>query len=231
MQNTPMMVEVIGPAGAGKTSLIKTFTQVNNGIIRDTKPSLWSIRNLPYLVRNILSLLPIFLREPLNSLKLTSREFYCLIYLNGWYNNLCHHTPGNCLLNLMDHGPIYMLTSLLDFGPKLTKSKHFKKWWERTFKHWSSILDVIIWLDAPNSILAQRINSRYTWHIVREKPEEEMFDFLIRYRNSLEKVISMSKSRNDELIVFNFDTEHDTTELMINKIVHDCGMNFKEDKR
>ena len=58
-----------------------------------------------------------------------------------------------------------------------------------------------------------------------------MFDFLIRYRNSLEKVISMSKSRNDELIVLNFDTEHDTTELMINKIVHDCGMNFKEDKR
>ncbi len=221
-----MMVEVIGPAGAGKTSLIKSLTQANKNIFKDTKPSLWSIRNTPYLAHSILCLLPIFLREPLNSIRLSSRELYCLIYLNGWYNVLGHRTPVNCKLNLMDHGPIYMLTSLLEFGPRITKNQHFKKWWDIALKHWASSLDMIIWLEAPNSILVNRINTRDSWHIVQEKPEEEMHNFLIRYRNSFEQVISMSKAYNNNLDVLRYDTEKETPEQLTDKILHDCGINF-----
>jgi hypothetical protein len=129
------------------------------------------------------------------------------------------------MVNLIDHGPIYMLTSLLEFGPVKSKNKYYRKWWDTKFKDWSSLLDIIIWLDAPNSILVKRINTRDTWHVIRKKSEEEMHNFLIRYRNSLEKVISLSKSHNDKLSVLKYDTGLETPEQIIDTILHECGLN------
>jgi thymidylate kinase len=123
-----------------------------------------------------------------------------------------------------------MLTSLQEFGPEIKQNKYFQKWWKRMLKHWTSLLDIVIWLDAPNSILVKRIKARDTWHIVKEKPGQEMHNFLIRYRTSFEQVISMSKTHNNSLRILHFDTEHETQERITDKILHACGMQFKDEK-
>lgn len=230
MNGIPLTVEVIGPAGAGKSTLIKSIIQANENVFLATKPSLRSARNTPYLARNILSLLPIFLRHPTNSMRLTSRELYWIIYLNGWHHNLGRQTSNDCILNMIDHGPLYMLTSLLEFGPEITQSQNFQKWWDRMFKQWASFLDMIIWLDAPNSMLAKRINTRCTWHPVQEKPKHEMHRFLSHYRISLKRIISLSKAHNNGLRVFHFHTDQETPEQITDKILRACGMQFKDVK-
>jgi hypothetical protein len=89
---------------------------------------------------------------------------------------------------------------------------------------------MVIWLDAPNSILAKRIQNRDTWHVVKEKPADEVQNFLLRYRTSLEQIISLSKSHNSCLKVLHFHTDRETPEQITDKILHECETQFKNVK-
>jgi len=227
MKKRPFFVELIGPAGSGKTTIVKTMCQENKNIVKAPKPTYRYARNLPFFIRNALPLMPVLLRQRPNSKWPTYRQIWWMIYLNGWYHTLSRQTSNGCILKVMDHGPLYMLTSLLEFGPEITQGQDFRKWWDRMLRQWASFLDMIIWLDAPNSILVKRINTRDTWHVVKEKPEQEMHEFLFRYRISLEQIISLSKAHNNCLRVLHFHTDQETPEQITNKILCAYEMHLK----
>lgn len=230
MKHRPYIVELIGPAGAGKTTILKALCRENKNIVKAPKPALKDIRNILFFIGNALPLLPVFFRQRPKSKWLSWRQMWWMIYLNGWHHVLGRKNSNGCSMKLIDHGPMYMLTSLLKFGPEVTQSPYFRKWWDKMFKQWASFLDMVIWLDAPNTILAERINNRDTWHVVKEKPAEEVQNFLVRYRTSLEEIISLSQSHNNCLKVLHFHTDRETPEQIMEKILRESQMQSKNVK-
>ena len=89
------------------------------------------------------------------------------------------------------------------------------------FNQWAQTLDLVIWLDAPEEILIERIRSRDKWHPVKESPAQEMRDYLLRYQSAYEHVISqLSAIRELKVLRFNTgcQTPEDITSQVLNAI-------------
>lgn len=219
VKHRPIFVEFIGPAGAGKTSIVRTLIQSDKYIADTPKPSYRDGRDIGYLVSSIPSILPFFIPQPPNNKWLNRRQIYMMLFLNEWHHILDHHKSRNCMVSLLDHGPIYMLTSLLEFGPEITQSKHFRNWWSRKLKEWSNFLDLVVWLDAPDPILAKRIKARDSWHVVKDESGQEITTFFERYRKSFAKVISTSRDYNNTFNLLRFRTDRETLEQINIKVL------------
>lgn len=222
VNNRPLFVELIGPAGAGKTTLLEALQQQSAGVLRAPKPSYRDGGSVPYFVRNALPLMPVFFGQRPKDRWLTWREIWWMTYLNGWHQVLGRQTAGGGLLYVLDHGPVYMLTSLLEFGPESIQGQPFREWWDGSLSQWANFLDMLIWLDAPNAVLAKRINARNSWHVIKEAPEEEMSEFLTRYRSAFEQVISLSKTQNRGLDVLHFHTGQEPPQQIAQQVLRAC---------
>ena len=219
LKHKPIFVELIGPAGAGKTSLLNNLIKSNENVVKASKPSYRDGKGFQFFIRNAIPLLPIIIRHAPNSEWLNRRQVYWLLFLNGWHHLLEQQTPNNHVLSLFDHGPIYMLASLLEFGPDVSQSQDFWNWWRKKIKEWSTFLDMVIWLDSPDPILAERIKNRESWHVAKDEPDQVIFDFLDRYRESFEQVISISRSHKNAFDVLKIQSDKDAPEQVCDQVM------------
>src|SRR6188474_740753 len=189
MQRPLLIVELVGPAGAGKTTLSRVLTHQNPMIQIGSDIELRKAEYLPVILSNTISLLPAFLHQISHGRRFTWNEIKYLLYLEGWSGVLKQEAANDAAAILLDHGPVFKLATLNEFGPETLKTNQFETWWDRMFRQWASTLDMVIWLDAPDTILEQRINSRDQRHLVKGKSELEVGHFLARYRTSYEETL------------------------------------------
>lgn len=216
----PLMVEILGPAGAGKTTLASALCQRNGKAVIAEIPGARTVRNAPFFLKNGLALSPMFLRQPANGRRLTWREIKMMIHANGWYELLYQQAPSGNSVILLDHGPVYRVVGLREFGPQITKSDSFMDWRDKTLALWASHLDLVVSLDAPNFVLANRINNRATPHVVKGRSEQEICDFLTRYRTSYAEAISYLVGLKDAPRVLHFDTHKDGQGQITESVLH-----------
>ncbi|MGI0013701.1 MAG: hypothetical protein ACREBU_09710, partial [Nitrososphaera sp.] len=88
-------------------------------------------------------------------------------------------------------------------------SQDCEQWWRSMFEQWAFTLDILIWLNAPDTILVDRINTRSQRHAVKGKSELKAYTFLNDYRTSLEEVISELISVNSMIRVLHFDSSRE----------------------
>ena len=93
------------------------------------------------------------------------------------------------------------------------------KWWQTAFQDWANTLDLIIWLDAADRILIERIQARYKWHVMKGKQEDEIIQFLGEYRQAYEDVISMLLLNSAHLEILRLDTSLETIEVLEEKLL------------
>lgn len=214
-----LILELVGPAGAGKTTLSRVLTDRNPTIQIGSDIELRKTKYVPVILRNTISLLPIFLRQlQRDGRRFTWDEIKYLVYLGGWSGVLRQEAGDGASAILLDHGPVFKLATLNEFGPENFKTDEFEIWWNSMFKHWASTLDMVIWLDAPDPVLAQRINSRDQRHSVKGKSESEVGHFLARYRTSYEEILAKLKT-NGGLRLLQFDTSLTSIEHVADEIL------------
>ncbi|MFN3652468.1 MAG: hypothetical protein ACK47B_23070 [Armatimonadota bacterium] len=159
-----LVLELIGPAGAGKSTLMAAVGQ------RDR--SIGSLRvelqqHGPLAVRGFLRALPSLTRP----------------------RSILRALPGleECRAVLLDEGPVFRLTRQLvrgrSSGPALSGLLA-----RRALHAWAGSVDFLLWLDAPDSILMERIRSRGKAHALKDASDAELGKFLARYRNAYEIV-------------------------------------------
>lgn len=218
------MVEVIGTAGAGKTTLIRSLAEDKKKIYMVSKPQLKSVRNLSFVTRNAFSLFPILVEQFQYHELRESRKIWWLLFLNEVHAGLYQQRAESNTLGLIDHGPIYMLASLKEFGSEASKTQAFQRWWNEKLKQWTSFLDLVIWLDAPNSVLAPRINGRESEHPIKGKNEVEMNRFLDQYRAAFEQVVDEIAINKLNLTILKYDSGHKDIEQIkldiLNEVAH-----------
>jgi deoxyadenosine/deoxycytidine kinase len=107
---------------------------------------------------------------------------------------------------VLDQGPVYLLAEMREFGPEYLQREEARKLWQDIYCRWAATLDLIVWLDAADINLMERIRNRDQEHIVKNETAATVFEFLARYRNAYDYVLYMLKAITPGLRVLRFDT-------------------------
>lgn len=219
----PLIIELIGPAGAGKTTLSKALSQRNKEIQIGPDIELRKAKHLPIFFRSIPSSLPLLLHRLRPNGRLTWTELKDIAYLEGWPDLLKRQAPNMGKVILLDQGPVFRLATLQEFGPEMLKGKPFQAWWFDVYQQWAATLDMVIWLDTSDTILMERINTRSKKHDIKGKPDLEAQKFLLQYRRSYKDVLTKLASYNGPA-VSKFDTSKVSVEQIAEEITAACKL-------
>lgn len=141
-----------------------------------------------------------------------------MAYLKAELHVLEQQASNNDRVIILDHGPIYRLAFLRALGPEITTSQRYKSWWASLLTQWTATLDIVIWLDAPDAILLERIRTRATKHAIKEKCEQEAYEYLTHYRTFLSQIIAESMT-DYQVKLLRFNTNQESVEQMADKIL------------
>ncbi len=207
------VAEIIGPAGAGKTSLsqlLRRGQDVRSGLsVWGLPPTLLGISAF-YSMPNLVALC--LQRKCFNweDLKLVIQHNALLRLLNT------ESTKGYQAL-LLDEGTVFALAKLRAFGTQ-TVTAGDDHWMQSLFNKVASRLNAVIWLDAPDAVLARRIRERDKPHRMKAGSDAEIENHLSLYRKSFERVVAELSKRNG-LKVFRYRTDEVSLEEIANKVL------------
>jgi len=223
--NAQLVVELVGPAGAGKTSLVTALVQRDQQIQAGIPPYFRRTEDIPFFARNSLLFLPtlIHLLSESRGKQPSLREVAWMVTLQGWHH--CFRFPpshGRRVI-ILDQGPLFMLADLASLVPQETTDRSLTKWWNTIIKQWAGTLDMVIWLDSADRILMDRIRSRDKWHVMKDGTDPELSKFLGDSRESYRKVLGMLLAYRADLKLFRFDTGEESLEGIVKKLLEGFG--------
>lgn len=211
-QSKPRIVEIVGPAGAGKTTLYQMLgccTDIQLGNF----PNVRKPTNVPFFIRYGLQTLSAFiLKHPRNLKELSRCELAWLSILSGWHNVLQREIQKHNDLVILDQGPVFLLSEMSLFGPHFLRTKPMKRLWRTWYREWADVLDAVVWLDAPDECLRQRICSRGKDHMVKGKSTQAVSKFLRDYRRAYEHIFSSLSLNRRCFKILRFDTSRHAPE-------------------
>jgi hypothetical protein len=213
------VVELAGPAGAGKTTIAATLASdcpgtlvgVDAGRVRT---GLGLVRAAPMLQGGLRG----GRLAPRRS-QWTTGELRSIAYLSAWRAPVARG-PGDGLV-LLDHGPVFRLAMLAMHAPPVARGPGFQRWWRRTAVGWGALLDAVVSLDATDEVLLERIKSRPRYHRVRGAPGDEAEAFLARYRESYAQVLDLVGRAG--ALVLRVDTSAGTPEALARVVLARLG--------
>ena len=179
----PLVVELAGPAGAGKTTLARA-------LVADSPATTTGVQVGPLgLAVGLASAAPQLTAARLSAPGRwwTRDELRSLAYLRAWRRAV---REGDGLL-VLDHGPVFRLASLAAFGPPMAASRAFAGLRAGLAQDWGSLLDAVVWLDAPDDVLLRRIDRRAQQHRIQHVGPDEGATFLARYREAYRTTLAL----------------------------------------
>jgi energy-coupling factor transporter ATP-binding protein EcfA2 len=214
--STPGMVELVGPAGAGKTTLLRALQQRLRSL--QPGPCLSPRRHLAYAP----SLLSTFgaLHRPYRGV--LWKEMKRILFLHTLQQGLQAPAPAENAVIALDEGAVYMLARLRVLGADRVESPTFERWWQGAIKRWSHLLDIVILLDADDSVLARRLRTRPQAHPARGFSDEAIGRFMATYRGAYDDVVAELASAG-HTDVMRFRTDHEASTSMAEQVVSEIS--------
>lgn len=181
----PLLIELAGPAGAGKSTLSAALVQRLHG----APGTIWGLPVLPLLV-NGAQLVPAFTSLWLHSRSPLWDETRHMVRLRTLQRALRRAAPDRERALIFDEGPVFALAWLRGFGHDALRQHPSAEWWRTALQEWAPALDAVVVLDAPDQLLAARIRARPSPHEVREFPDSEIARWMSRFRHALDWVLA-----------------------------------------
>lgn len=219
-QRMPRVVEVVGPAGAGKSSLCRLLSGYRERIRIEYHLDVHKLQDLLLLSRYALRLPPsLLLLYRGHGRWLTHQEYAWLTMLLAWPGRLQRNRREDDKVVILDQGPIYLLAEQRIFGPEWLGVLGSSSMWKKMYHDWATTLDLLIWLDTDNDRLMERINSRNKEHIVKNEPAERVHEFLNMYRTAYNDIFRRLKAEPECPRIIRFDTGRETLEVIKRKVL------------
>ena len=204
----PLLVEVAGPAGAGKTSLTRSLLPRLNG----ASGSIWG-RPVFDLLGNGVQLMPTFGPLWLHSRSLLWRETRHIVRLQTLYRALQTPSWSSPEILIFDEGPVFSMAWLRGFGHETMRQPPSAEWWRTAVRDWASVIDMVVVLDAPDRLLAERIRTRAHEHEVKEYSDLEIACWMARFRAALNWVLEeMSRHGGPQVVRLSSD-DHESPRI------------------
>jgi hypothetical protein len=198
----PALIEIMGPAGAGKTSLVRA--------LRDAEPGLRAglgvprRRWFPALLRRLTPIFVLWLVRYRRDRWFTWNEMKSIAFLDAWLSVV--ERPGAIRgPTVFDHGPVYRLARIREFGPMVARSDRFERWRVAALRRWLDALDVVVSLDAPDDVLLARVDRRGHWWLNADRPLADKHAFYARYRQAFETVLETAVPRSPHVLAIRSD--------------------------
>ena len=181
----PLIVEVVGPAGAGKSSLVRALRAGDDTIRRSR-----SLRaaDVALIARRAPRWLPIMSRLALTSPGIARQYARHLVRIEAMDALFPRDTAAGAGVVLLDEGPVFSMALMLAFNEDARGYGTVAEHVVRSANRWASMLDAVVWLDADDAVLTRRIQSREKAHRIKEAAAETAREFLRRYRRAYDTV-------------------------------------------
>jgi hypothetical protein len=181
----PRIVELVGPAGAGKTTLAATLPQRDPSI--KPAPNLWGLpRHL--LAAGTMELLPVFAAGAAHGRRFGPSEMGQMVRIVALRRAVDRAALRGSGTLVVDEGAVFGLTWLEVFHE--APGDHVRNTWRAQERaRWSGRLDAIIRLDANDEELARRIRTRDKQHMVKDRSDEDIRAFMRRFRDCYDRII------------------------------------------
>jgi len=172
-------IELVGPAASGKSTLYRALSAQCAAVTPGV--AFGGFGHLRLGLRHAALLLPAWLVS--RDRWLSEKELRSLNYVVGWAEGVERGAAKDGLA-VFDHGPIFRLARLRAFGPRLVESPAFRRWEQDAVERWAQLLEAVVWLEAPDALLAERIDARAEHHRMKGGAAGATERFLGRYRDA-----------------------------------------------
>ena len=135
----------------------------------------------------------------------TWTELKLLVYVMEWPRRLKSRAEYRTGLTLIDQGPVYALARLGHSDTPIRGTEPHQPWWESMVDLWAANLDVVIWIDAPNQVLWERVNQRSRAHEIKGQSYSIAMAYIDRYRAAYEPILR-SIERHEGTRVLRYDS-------------------------
>jgi hypothetical protein len=230
MKASPGIIELVGPAGAGKSTLAGALKQCNENIAVVTHPCWRDPGQLTFFARSSLALLPTFAQFAYraNGQWLRPREMAWVVTLERWHHSLRRQVALSKKVLLIDTGAITILASIQVSGSGVLNRSRTDEWWHEIYRQWANTLDMIIWLDAPNTTLVPRVRTRDQAHEIKATCDAIAFASLDEYRKIYGRIFSALIAERSDLAVLRFDTTQVCLDELCDQVNAVLGANHRE---
>lgn len=203
----PYLIEIVGVAGSGKSTLTNAVLQARPDFHRASPLRLRSPGHFHYAAKAVPALVPLVARRLARTRRIGWTEIKLVIYLEKWDRYLARESGNGGGVVIADQGPIYSLARLATIESPHPYGES-TAWRDRTVRRWSDQLATIIWLDAPDRVLWERINGRGQDHETKGGSRAEADEFLRRYRLAFDGVMDhIAQFASPTLLRFDTSTE------------------------
>lgn len=194
----PLLIELIGPPGAGKSSLLRELRARCLPIVSITGPS------RARLARQLLKLAPLLVallvRAHPEVRRSTWRELRALARIDALYDAIMRNCTNDSIL-VPVYGPFLHLAYLRRSRSSITRSEAFLQRLQNLEALRARMNVMTVWLDAADHVLLQRINTRSKPHPFKGKTLEVISGSLAAIRMTYHQSVESSN-----LSVVRFDT-------------------------
>ena len=207
----PLIVELVGPAGAGKTALLRVISardpSIQSGLRIDR------LKFLPLILWHSLVLAPTAVELFAQNPRWWWPGIRQLVRLRTFHPVLAHEAGVASGAIVLDEGPLFSLARLTVFQNADGGHGRLAREWRAELTRWAEELDVVVWLDAPDTVLSGRIRNRRVPHMVKNGTEREVTEFLSRYRSAYRNVLEHLRAAGRVRIVEIQTNEHTTDRI------------------
>jgi hypothetical protein len=195
------MIEIVGPPGAGKSSLAGTLSSSGDDVrlVR----TYFGLRNLLPWVHAATSLLPLLLSgsfpgpAPIKQRRGTVRI--------AASHEIVERALEGAPVLLFDQGPLFTMLCLMEAADVGARGPRWQRWWRHELSAWAAALDTAVVLDAPDDVLLERIRARSKFHVLKDRPEQDARKELAKWRALVEDLITEVRAHG-EVEVHRLDT-------------------------
>jgi hypothetical protein len=192
------LVELMGPAGAGKSTVFQSLLARDQTIL--VRPALRHTGYAGIVAVNLTKATATLIRRRAFDREDFKDQIQVMMYLQALPRVLPRlGSPGNSAI-VFDQGPLFLLTRHNFMDERLVT------WWNRMVDTWAPLLDMVVCLDAPDALLRERINTREKWHALKGADGVSTLDVLRTSRRVYERTLEAVAARPCSPAILRFDT-------------------------